>query len=139
MDIQWESILGHERTIRQLRRLWQEGRMPHAMLFCGAEGIENVTVASAFRSSFGDDYGLTLTAGPMRGLLARTVIVADADGIAEIRKVGVTITELTPEQLAQFRAATKPVAEKVRAKLDPAVVKLLDEEMAKAEAKHLKK
>ncbi len=39
MDIQWESILGHERTIRQLRRLWQEGRMPHAMLFCGAEGI----------------------------------------------------------------------------------------------------
>ena len=63
----------------------------------------------------------------------------DADGIAEIRKVGVTITELTPEQLAQFRAATKPVAEKVRAKLDPAVVKLLDEEMAKAEAKHLKK
>lgn len=56
--------------------------------FCGAEGIEDVVVASAFRSGFGQDYGLTLTAGPMRGLLARTVIVADADGI--VRHVQVT-------------------------------------------------
>lgn len=62
--------------------------------FCGAEGIENVTVASAFRSSFGDDYGLTLTAGPMRGLLARTVIVADADGIVR----HVQVTENTGEE-----------------------------------------
>ena len=56
--------------------------------FCGAEGIEDVVAASAFRSGFGQDYGLTLTAGPMRGLLARTVIVADADGI--VRHVQVT-------------------------------------------------
>ena len=27
--------------------------------FCGAEGIENVTTASAFRDSFGEDYGTT--------------------------------------------------------------------------------
>src|SRR5262245_36478531 len=27
--------------------------------FCGAEGIENVTTASAFRDSFGEDYGIT--------------------------------------------------------------------------------
>lgn len=48
--------------------------------FCGAEGIENVTVASTFRSDFGADYGMTMTDGPLRGLLARSVVVVDADG-----------------------------------------------------------
>ena len=37
--------------------------------FCGAEGIENVTTASAFRDSFGEDYGITIADGPMAGLL----------------------------------------------------------------------
>ena len=32
--------------------------------FCGAEGINNVVVGSAFRSSFGADFGLTLTTRP---------------------------------------------------------------------------
>ena len=58
--------------------------------FCGAEGIENVTSASAFRDSFGEDYGVTITDGPMAGLLARAVVVIDADGT-------VTYTELVPE------------------------------------------
>lgn len=48
--------------------------------FCGAEGIENVKVASAFRSSFGDDFGVTMADGPMAGLLARSVVVLDTDG-----------------------------------------------------------
>src|SRR6478672_4145396 len=48
--------------------------------FCGAEGIENVTVGSSFRSSFGTDYGVTMVDGGMRGLLARAVVVYDADG-----------------------------------------------------------
>lgn len=48
--------------------------------FCGAEGLDNVTVGSAFRSSFGEDYGVTLTDGGMRGLLGRSVVVIDADG-----------------------------------------------------------
>ncbi len=48
--------------------------------FCGAEGIENVKVGSAFRSSFGEDYGVTMTDGPMAGLLARAVVVLDEDG-----------------------------------------------------------
>ena len=48
--------------------------------FCGAEGIDQVVTASAFRSDFGADYGLTMTDGPLRGLLARAVIVVDADG-----------------------------------------------------------
>ncbi|WP_130864912.1 thiol peroxidase [Acidipropionibacterium timonense] len=47
--------------------------------FCGAEGIEDVVVASAFRSSFGKDYGVTMTDGPLEGLLARSVVVLDAD------------------------------------------------------------
>ena len=48
--------------------------------FCGAEGIGNVQVGSAFRSSFGDDFGVTLVDGPMAGLLARAVVVVDTDG-----------------------------------------------------------
>ena len=58
--------------------------------FCSAEGIENVTTASAFRDSFGEDYGITITDGPMAGLLARAVVVIGADG-------NVTYTELVPE------------------------------------------
>ena len=58
--------------------------------FCGAEGIDNVTSASAFRDSFGEDYGVTIVDGPMAGLLARAVVVVGADGT-------VTYTELVPE------------------------------------------
>ncbi len=58
--------------------------------FCGAEGIENVTTASAFRDGFGDDYGVTIVDGPMAGLLARAVVVIGADG-------NVAYTELVPE------------------------------------------
>jgi len=48
--------------------------------FCGAEGIENVTVGSSFRSSFGTDFGITMIDGAWRGLLARSVVVVDRDG-----------------------------------------------------------
>ena len=48
--------------------------------FCGAEGIENVSTASTFRSSFGDDFGVSLTDGPLAGVLARAVVVVGADG-----------------------------------------------------------
>jgi thioredoxin-dependent peroxiredoxin len=48
--------------------------------FCGAEGIENVQAGSTFRSSFGEDYGMTMADGPFRGLLARSVVVIDTDG-----------------------------------------------------------
>ena len=58
--------------------------------FCGAEGIDNVKVGSAFRSSFGEDFGVTMADGPMAGLLARSVVVLDADGT-------VVHTELVPE------------------------------------------
>lgn len=46
--------------------------------FCSAEGIENVVVASAFRSpTFSQQYGLQLVDGPLAGLLARAVLVLD--------------------------------------------------------------
>ena len=70
--------------------------------FCGAEGIDQVKVGSAFRSSFGEDYGVTMTDGPMAGLLARSVVVLDADG-------KVLHTELVPEitQEPDYDAAVK--------------------------------
>ncbi len=55
--------------------------LPYALSrFCGAEGIENVTVTSAFRSDFGEDYGVTMADGPMRGLLGRAIVVLDGEG-----------------------------------------------------------
>ena len=47
--------------------------------FCAAEGIESVEALSAFRSSFADDFGLTLEGSPLKGLCARAVVVTDAD------------------------------------------------------------
>ncbi len=48
--------------------------------FCGAEGLEAVLNGSSFRSSFGEDYGVTFADGPLRGLLSRAVVVIGADG-----------------------------------------------------------
>lgn len=56
--------------------------LPFAMArFCTAEGIENATLASAFRSPmFAQQYGLQMVDGPLAGLLARAVIIIDRDG-----------------------------------------------------------
>ena len=45
--------------------------------FCAAEGLDHVETLSDFRGSFGDDFGVTITDGPMKGLLSRAVIVTD--------------------------------------------------------------
>ncbi len=58
--------------------------------FCGAEGIKNVVTASAFRSAFGDHYGVTIADGPLAGLLSRAVVVIDEKG-------KVIYTEQVPE------------------------------------------
>lgn len=58
--------------------------------FGAAEGIEDVTSTSAFRSSFGEDYGVTMKDGKLEGLLSRAVVVLDSDG-------KVTYTEQVPE------------------------------------------
>lgn len=50
-------------------------------VFCGAEGIDHVVAATAFRSpEFGDDFGVRLVDGKWAGLLSRAVVVIDRDG-----------------------------------------------------------
>lgn len=59
--------------------------------FCESEGVEHVTNLSAFRcSEFGKNYGITITDGPLNGLLGRAIVVLNAD-----REV--VYTELVPE------------------------------------------
>lgn len=50
--------------------------------FCAAEGIKNVLTLSDFHytSRFGTDYGVLMTDGPLSGLLARAVVILDAEG-----------------------------------------------------------
>ena len=49
--------------------------------FCGAEGIENVTNLSDFREGqFGKDYNVTITDGPMQGLLSRAIVIINPEG-----------------------------------------------------------
>ena len=48
---------------------------------CGAEGIENVINLSDFKEgSFGKNFGLEITDGPLAGLHSRVVIVLDENG-----------------------------------------------------------
>lgn len=50
--------------------------------FCGAEGIDNVEMLSDFRDGqFGKDYGVEFVDGPVKGLLARSIVVLDENGI----------------------------------------------------------
>lgn len=62
--------------------------------FCGAEGIERAITASAFRSSFGEDYGVRLEESPMAGLLARIVMVINPQGEITYTQV---VEEITTE------------------------------------------
>ena len=59
--------------------------------FCEADGLDNVIPLSVFRSpSFGLDYGVTITTGPLAGLLARAIVIINPDG-------KVIYTEQVPE------------------------------------------
>lgn len=65
-----------------------------AKRFCTAEGIENLTVGSAFRSpDFLEGYGLQMVDGPLKGLLARAVIVVDTDGTVRYSQLVENITD----------------------------------------------
>jgi thiol peroxidase len=55
--------------------------LPFAMnRFCGAEGLSNVVTASTFRGDFGQAYGVEMTDGRLKGLMARSVVVLDEKG-----------------------------------------------------------
>ena len=59
--------------------------------FCEAEGVDHITNLSAFRSlEFGQNYGIKIVDGPLKGLLGRAIVILDGAG-------KVTYTELVPE------------------------------------------
>jgi thiol peroxidase len=65
-----------------------------AARFCGAEGIENVATGSSFRGSFGEDYGVSFTTGPLAGVLSRSVVVIDETGkVVYTEQVAETVDE----------------------------------------------
>ena len=69
--------------------------------FCGAEGLENVVSLSDFRErNFGKDYGVEFVDGPLVGLLSRSIVVLDENGI-------VKYTEQVPETVDEpnYKAA----------------------------------
>ncbi|KTG17934.1 MULTISPECIES: thiol peroxidase [unclassified Guyparkeria] len=72
--------------------------------FCGAEGLDDVVMLSAFRHpEFLDDYGVRMTDGPLAGLAARTVVVLDADDtVRYVEQVGEIADE--PDYEAALKA-----------------------------------
>lgn len=71
--------------------------------FCGAEGLTKVVAVSELRNrEFGNRYGVRIVDGPLAGLLARAVVVIDAEGL-------VRYGELVPEikQEPDYAAALK--------------------------------
>lgn len=60
--------------------------------FCGAEGLEEVVTLSTFRdnNAFANAYGVLMADGPLKGLLARSVVVVNSEG-------KVVYNELVPE------------------------------------------
>ena len=74
--------------------------------FCTTEGIENIIPLSDFRytSRFGEEYGVLITSGPMRGLLARAVVVIDPEGKVVYSEL---VNEVTQEP--HYEAALKTV------------------------------
>lgn len=73
--------------------------------FCTTEGIDNVIPASVFRNpEFAKNYGVLMTDGPLKGLLARAVVVINPEG-------NVSYTELVPEiaQEPNYQAAISSI------------------------------
>ena len=57
---------------------------------CGGENLDNIIPVSVFRSTFGQDYGVTILDGAFQGLLSRSVVVINTNGT-------VIYTEQVPE------------------------------------------
>lgn len=73
--------------------------------FCGAEGIKNCESLSGFKSSFGTDWGLSLTDSPLAGLYARAVVVlSEDDKVLHTELVGDIVDE------PNYEAALKALA-----------------------------
>ncbi len=69
-----------------------------------AEGIDKVVAASAFRSpEFAHNYGMLMVDGPLKGLLARCVLVIDEHGKVVYREL---VDEITHEPDYEAALAT---------------------------------
>lgn len=51
MNRQWKDIVGHKELIGRLQAMQMEERIPHAMLFCGAEGVGKTLAAEALAAA----------------------------------------------------------------------------------------
>ncbi|MCC7463905.1 MAG: thiol peroxidase [Gammaproteobacteria bacterium] len=72
--------------------------------FCGAEGIQNVTMLSMMRGrEFMQDYGVAMTDGPLAGLAARAVVVLEQDDKVVHAQLVEEITQ-EPDYAAALRA-----------------------------------
>jgi thiol peroxidase len=72
--------------------------------FCETEGLKDVVSLSVFRSpEFGRDYGVTITSGPLKGLLSRAIVVVDSDGIVIYSEQVPEIVD-EPDYVAALRA-----------------------------------
>jgi len=73
--------------------------------FCGAEGLDNIVPLSQMRNrKFGEDYGVSITTGPLAGILSRAVVVLNNEN-------KVVYTEQVPEitQEPNYEEALKAV------------------------------
>lgn len=62
--------------------------------FCEVENLRNVVSLSDFRSDkFGTDYGVTIVDGPLRGLLARSIVVIQDGKVIYTELVSETANE----------------------------------------------
>jgi len=78
--------------------------------FCKAEGVDVVVPLSALRDlSFGQDYGVAISDGPMAGLLSRAVVVVGKDDrVAYVQQVPEIADE--PDYQSALKAAREAAA-----------------------------
>ena len=75
--------------------------------FCTVEGLEKVVPASIFRApEFGTSYGVVISEGPLRGLLARAIVIVDGAGKVAYTELVAEITN-EPDYEAALRALAK--------------------------------
>lgn len=75
--------------------------------FCSVEGLDKVASLSTFRSpEFGQDYGVVIAEGPLRGLLSRAVVIVDGAGQVVYAEHVAEITN-EPDYEAALRALAK--------------------------------
>ena len=81
--------------IRNTEVLVISADLPFAQVrFCETDGIKNLSALSSFRSSFAQDYGLTLTDSLLAGLMARGIIILDENDRVIYQEL---VSEITAE------------------------------------------